>query len=354
MVTPALPRPLTIQAEPKTSEQSIDDRGDASGTTGQVKVEDVGQDKLDTQVKPPEDGDSDELEELLHEIRNLSVKTKDETGTLAEEQDSKAPCPQEDAETTSNPQKGQDRTQAPRPKGPFTLEHHHAKMLLREPVYFVVFPNVYMFDVHRIVCWVDDQDRHHEVDGIGPNPPGTENVFLINSISYWFDRSNQLWYNLDGQWYTEVTYANLSNAREEIARYARQMPAPSSSTGGTSTRRVSRQDTLQVSNLTGEEGMYPPFPQYPGQAEVDAWFQEFKARREVLQKQAGRALDIKCPVENCWKAQRRPQALRDHLYFHFGIKPYSCENFGCPIAFETEANMKRHMETCMYNRRVRG
>ncbi|KAG8766410.1 hypothetical protein FRC12_006900 [Ceratobasidium sp. 428] len=362
MATPALPRPPTIQEEPKTSEQSIDDRRDASRITGQVKVEDVDQGKLDTRVEPSENRGSDELEELLHKIRDLSVKEEDETSTLEEEPDSKVLGPQENTEATSDPRcpsKGQDQTQAPRPKG-FTLEPHHANMLLRNPVYFVVFPNVYMFDIHRIVCRVDNQDRHHEVDDVKPNPPGAGNVFSIDNISYWFDRNNQLSYNLDGQWYMEATYVDLSSARREIVRYAEQnrlpLPAPAAepSTSRTNTHRASRQDTFRVSNLAGEEDMYPPFPQYPAQAEVDAWFQQFKARREVLQKQAGRALDIKCPIENCWKSQRRPQALRDHLYFHFGIKPYSCENFGCPIAFETEANMKRHMDTCMYNRRVRG
>ncbi|KAG8716381.1 hypothetical protein FRC09_015822 [Ceratobasidium sp. 395] len=282
MATPALPRPPTIQEEPKTSEQSIDDRRDASRITGQVKVEDVDQGKLDTRVEPSENGGSDELEELLHKIRDLSVKEEDETSNLEEEPDSKVLGPQEDTEATSDPRcpsKGQDQTQA---------------------------------------------DRHHEVDDVKPNPPGAGNVFSIDNISYWFDRSNQLSYNLDGQWYTEATYVDLSSARREIVRYAEQnrlpLPAPAAepSTSRTNTHRASRQDTFRVSNLAGEEDMYPPFPQYPAQAEVDAWFQQFKARREALQKQAGRALDIKCPVENCWKAQRRPQALRvSNIYLAF-------------------------------------
>ncbi|KAF8603895.1 hypothetical protein BDV93DRAFT_606576 [Ceratobasidium sp. AG-I] len=51
-----------------------------------------------------------------------------------------------------------------------------------------------------------------------------------------------------------------------------------------------------------------------------------------------------CPVVGCHKQQRRPQALRDHLFFHFGIKPYECQH--CPRAFETKANCGRHTKTC--------
>ncbi|KAG8776477.1 hypothetical protein FRC12_000890 [Ceratobasidium sp. 428] len=195
--------------------------------------------------------------------------------------------------------------------------------------YFVVFPNVYAFDTNHIVCRVDNTDRCRKVGSIKPIRPGAENVFSIDHTRYWLDREHHLWYNFDDEWHSEVTYAELPYAREAAACLLNQslgLPSktpvvPQPSTSGANTHRSSGHEALQDLELSlSEKDMYPPLPQRPGKSGVDTWFQEFKARREVIQEAQGRTLDIECPIENCGKPQRGPQALRDHLYLHFGIK----------------------------------
>jgi hypothetical protein len=77
-----------------------------------------------------------------------------------------------------------------------------------------------MFDKHRIICRIDNNNRYHEVDELKPNPPNREGVFHIESIPYWFDHIGQLWYNLSGEWYLEVVHTDLASARSELARCA--------------------------------------------------------------------------------------------------------------------------------------
>ncbi|KAG8740548.1 hypothetical protein FRC10_004164 [Ceratobasidium sp. 414] len=59
-----------------------------------------------------------------------------------------------------------------------------------------------------------------------------------------------------------------------------------------------------------DEYLYPPLGTHPGRVQVDAWFEEFKARRAALWKTRERVLEIRCPMEECRKAQKCPQALR--------------------------------------------
>ncbi|KAF8603896.1 hypothetical protein BDV93DRAFT_508210 [Ceratobasidium sp. AG-I] len=69
----------------------------------------------------------------------------------------------------------------------------------------------------------------------------------------------------------------------------------------------------------------------------------FKEHRNANQRHT--KVPLLCPVVGCHKVQRRPQALRDHLFFHFAIKPFECLH--CQRAFETKANMGRHTKTCL-------
>ncbi|KAG9122748.1 hypothetical protein FRC07_000739, partial [Ceratobasidium sp. 392] len=190
--------------------------------------------------------------------------------------------------------------------------------------YFIVFPNIYVFDKHRIFCLVDDENQYHELESLKPNPPRPENMFYIDSMPYWFDCYNQLWYNLYGQWYPETTYPDLVSAKVELNRCAEQNRLAAPSTVGPSSDMANPAGTPVCNppedpNLD-DEYLYPPLNLHPGQLEVDVWFEEFKSRRAALQRTGGRLGDIKCPLEQCRKVQKQPQALRDHLYIHFGVK----------------------------------
>ncbi|CUA74636.1 hypothetical protein RSOLAG22IIIB_05644 [Rhizoctonia solani] len=83
----------------------------------------------------------------------------------------------------------------------------------------------------------------------------------------------------------------------------------------------------------------------PSQDEIDNWIKDLKRHWAMRAKDGIPASPIRCPVPTCGQFLRRPQALHDHLYFHFDIKPHRCD-YGCPLSFETEANKNRHFETC--------
>ncbi|KAG8729041.1 hypothetical protein FRC10_004334, partial [Ceratobasidium sp. 414] len=86
--------------------------------------------------------------------------------------------------------------------------------------FFIAFPNVYVFDGHRIVWCADHANRYLEVDGLEPNPPNPETIFYLEDMPYWFDPHNHLWHNLNGRWYPETTYSDLLSARAELTSWA--------------------------------------------------------------------------------------------------------------------------------------
>ncbi|KAG9083700.1 hypothetical protein FS749_005824 [Ceratobasidium sp. UAMH 11750] len=325
-----------------TAEKPVDGHASTTDTNDQIKREDTDQ---VTPVTPQERAGDSDLEELLCKIQKLDVGGEYNSDT-----------PEEEPRSQTLPSRGPGPIYWPYPppqsKG-FILESLHANMLLLNQVFFIVFPNVYVFDKHRIVCCIDHGNRYLQVDSLKPNPPEPESIFYLENMPYWFDPHNQLWYNLDGQWYPETTYSDLPSARVELARCAERnrlaAPVSNASTRVASTISDATNSPRRESPSSEDEYLYPPLGASPGRVQIDAWFEEFKSRRTALQKTRERVPEIRCPINECRKTQRRPQALRDHLYFHFGIKPYKCD-FGCPIAFETEANKNRHLDSCAYRR----
>ncbi|KAG8706604.1 hypothetical protein FRC09_002329 [Ceratobasidium sp. 395] len=328
--------PVTTQEGGK-AKGSIRGQAAVADPENQAKVEDTGDQgtiyapgtSRESQDQHVNDGG---LEELRLQIYKLSVsKDENESRPIKEVPGSKAlPSRGIAGPASSNPTTGS----SSRSKG-FTLSPQHANMLLLNRVYFVVFPTIYVFDQHGIVCCIDPtNDHYHEVDlRPSPNPPGSESVFQLSGITYWFDRTNQLWYNLEGQWYMETTYLDLTAARHEVARCAEQNRLPAPPIGGPSgvTSPATTVTNSPYQDSTDDDYLYQPLSSRPSQDEIDQWMVEFKARRNALLKTRERLGDIRCPLEECRKPQRRPQALRDHLYFHFGIKRESVHAQPSPI-----------------------
>ncbi|QRV74334.1 hypothetical protein RhiJN_02348 [Ceratobasidium sp. AG-Ba] len=323
----------------------------------QVFYEDKG--VLQTTSTAQAEGDNDALAQLIMKIEALDVKGRDELSFLGLKSLFKSIASSSivsevilragDASVVNA------LAVEPGKRKAFVLEHPMAQMLLREKKYFIVYPNIYVFETNRIICRVNERNQYEAVP-ITPNPPKHETLFYLENMPYWFDRYDQLWYNLSGEWYTEVTHPTLESVRAELVRCAENNQIPASSQASVTSPSSSSAVTDSAANLSlqpdptsDEEYLYPPLGQRPGKDEVDSWFDEFKNRRAALQKTRERVPDIRCPIEDCRKAQRRPQALRDHLYFHFDIKPYKCD-YGCPLAFETEANKNRHLDSCAYRR----
>ncbi|CAE6511942.1 unnamed protein product [Rhizoctonia solani] len=147
----------------------------------------------------------------------------------------------------------------------------------------------------------------------------------------------------------EKLHADLLLKRkvEYIEKHGLHLAAdPSYNPLGSDTIQGTSNDTgTQDMNMdTAEEGLRT-LSASPNQEEIDNWLDDMKRHRAMQVKDGIRVSPIHCPIPTCGKYQRRPQALRDHLYFHFDIKPHRCD-YGCPLSFETEANKNRHLETC--------
>ncbi|CAE6403672.1 unnamed protein product [Rhizoctonia solani] len=233
-------------------------------------------------------------------------------------------------------------------------DRRHVNPPVSSRKYFVVFPCIYSIDQDRIIYLLDENFQQHQVI---PQPLQSKITLSLQGITYWLDENGDLWYKLDHDWFKETFYTEQYRALLEVKRCIENnnlqgaagsswIPSPSSSDdshGNTSSGPSS--PTLSIGSDETHIGNLPQLSQYPDQAEIDNWFQQLKRCRAVQAKAGHRLQEVRCPLSKCAKVQRRPQALRDHLYFHYGIKPYKCQ-FGCQQAFETKANMERHTDTC--------
>ncbi|CAE7201816.1 unnamed protein product [Rhizoctonia solani] len=236
-------------------------------------------------------------------------------------------------------------------EGGFTLEKTIADMLLKGRAYFIHFPTVYCYDENRTIFRVGEGHRYQQVTSIGPNPSEPQVPFDIGGIKYAFDQTGVLWYNMGEYWLQEVTYSELSAALSVVVNcieadnlHIANNPthSPSSSDPRQSTSTESGMSYITMG--TTEEGPQP-LSSNPDQAEVDQWIEYMRQHRAMQVRDGLRLSAVRCPVAGCDATQRNPRALRDHLYLHFSIKPHRCD-YGCAIAFETEAKKNRHVETC--------
>ncbi|KDN40938.1 hypothetical protein RSAG8_07806, partial [Rhizoctonia solani AG-8 WAC10335] len=233
----------------------------------------------------------------------------------------------------------------------FALEKVHADILLKGRIYFVHFPTVYCYDENRIIFRIGEGPKYHQVTTLIPNPPELQNPFDIGGIAYCFDEHGGLWYKMGEYWLPETIYPELNLALSEVVKCieannlhitAHSIYSPLS---GDSTQSTSSEAGTQDTSMDALEEGLRALSSNPDQEEIDSWMEDMKRYRAMQVKEGVRLAPIHCPVSTCGKPQRRPQALRDHLYFHFNIEPHKCD-YGCPIAFETEANKNRHLETC--------
>ncbi|CAE6471668.1 unnamed protein product [Rhizoctonia solani] len=239
----------------------------------------------------------------------------------------------------------------PAKPGEILLNKAYADILLKGRGYFIHFPSIYCFDENRIIFRIIEGPTYCNVTAIDPNPPAVGAPFEIGGIRYAFDESRVLWFEMAGIWLPEIVYAELNVALTEVIAYIEKYnlhisadPIYNPLNGDPDQGTSSGSGTHDADMDIPEEGPQALSPN-PDQEEVDNWMEDLKRQRAMQVKEGIRVATIRCPVTTCGKVQRRPQALRDHLYFHFNIKPHRCD-YGCPIAFETEANKNRHHETC--------
>ncbi|KAG9090922.1 hypothetical protein FS749_000192 [Ceratobasidium sp. UAMH 11750] len=73
--------------------------------------------------------------------------------------------------------------------------------------------------------------------------------------------------------------------------------------------------------------------------DIDTWVDSLRTQRK--RKNTSRP-ELQCPREGCGTVIRRPQALKEHLYSHFNIRPYQCLHSECAEAFAIASNRDRH------------
>jgi hypothetical protein len=192
---------------------------------------------------------------------------------------------------------------------------------------------------------LDEKFQQHQVTHF---PLQTRSTFSLQGISYWVDENEDLWYKLDHDWLKETFYTEVYRALLEVktciqnskvsfemlvggvtnnpidnlheAAGGSWVPSPSSDDSHGNTSSGPSSPTLSIGSDEARSTTLPQLSQFPDQAEIDNWFQQLKRCRAVQAKAGHRLQEVRCPLSRCGKVQRRPQALRDHLYFHFGIK----------------------------------
>ncbi|KAH7327695.1 hypothetical protein B0J17DRAFT_772146 [Rhizoctonia solani] len=230
-------------------------------------------------------------------------------------------------------------------------EQRHVDHQLSKRRYFVVFPCVYFIDQSWIIYRIDESFQEHQVTALPLQP---QVPFDLQGMAYWLDSQGELWYQLGNEWIKEVFYTVIQQALCEVMRCIENNNLQGTTknlwihttSSDDSLGNASSNPSSPTLSIGSDEGhALPQLSECPDQQEIDNWFQQLKRCRAIQAKAGHRLQEVRCPLRKCGKVQRRPQALRDHLYFHFGIKPYKCQ-FGCQQAFETKANMERHTDTC--------
>ncbi|KAG8766110.1 hypothetical protein FRC12_007084 [Ceratobasidium sp. 428] len=244
--------------------------------------------------------------------------------------------------------------------------------------YFVVDGNIYAYDYTFVVCQIDKQYYHVTHLPLDPNPPIPNTTFRIDQVSFRFDYDGELFRFTGTEWVQEQSYPILADACKESQanRHFRNTPLISTMRGldngliqfdmpspvvpdsappaivppgrAGSYREVSTSLSRSEDVPNALRPVWLLSRVIPAQQDIDDWIEAVKHGRR--QHDHSDSLLLMCPLQDCNynKELRRPQALRDHLYFHFGIKPYLCGRDGCSMAFETLANKKRHCTTCRY------
>ncbi|KAG8776501.1 hypothetical protein FRC12_000869 [Ceratobasidium sp. 428] len=215
--------------------------------------------------------------------------------------------------------------------------------------YFVVDGNIYAYDYTFVVCQIDKQHYHATALPLDLNPPIPNTTFRIGHVSFRFDYDGELFRFTGTEWVQEQSYQILADACKEANRHFRDTPLNSTMWGLGDDRIQPDISSPVMPNISssavvpsGRAGSYRGDPgssshsedvstalrprwllygSIPSQQDVDDWVEALKHGRR--QHDHGElSPPLICPLQGCNynKELRRPQALRDHLYFHFGIK----------------------------------
>ncbi|KAG8782105.1 hypothetical protein FRC12_021230 [Ceratobasidium sp. 428] len=244
-------------------------------------------------------------------------------------------------------------------------------MSLSEIYFFLVLSEIFTLDSERQI-----HDMHQNlIPIVDTTTPGdvTQNgmedhpSFNIHGIIHFIDASGTLWFQIapTGEWRLVWLYTRLEDvmvARMEFLEF-QTTPAPRSQASlHTGCMRLGHTSNVDNMSSTNQEGMLLSshhgassssqsnvnvsapelYPSRSIQHAVDNWVEQYQKGRRVRGSQ--RLTKMACPVPGCDQKPRRPHALKEHLYFHFKIKPHVC-GF-CSKGFETVTNQKRHEKTC--------
>ncbi|CAE6521542.1 unnamed protein product [Rhizoctonia solani] len=134
-------------------------------------------------------------------------------------------------------------------------------------------------------------------------------------------------------WLPEITYHELHLALTALVEYIEKnglhLDADPSYNwlGGDTIQSTLNHIRIQDTNMDTPEEGFRALSANPDQYEIDNWVEDMKRHRAMQIKDGIRVSPIHCPVSTCGELKRRPQALRDHLYFHFDIKRERLRDF---------------------------
>ncbi|KAG8770138.1 hypothetical protein FRC12_004486 [Ceratobasidium sp. 428] len=254
--------------------------------------------------------------------------------------------------------------------------------------YFIIGLELFGYDDLNQVYLFDESLAPYLFIITHEQPMQSFSYFRIQEVWHYIDDLSQLWFyhTEDSLWYPVLVHTNIADALSQILELFQPLhlvddgvtltaiPSDASHTiqgylsmdFGQSTD-LSHAEALNqhISNLpnttTLSETNIPVHPSEsdfttalqslpplntPTQAEIDSWLGHYQRLRKASKTREGLP-KVACPLLGCSGQNfRRIHSLRDHLFSHFGIKPYECDV--CQKRFGVKANCKRHMEahTC--------
>ncbi|QRV74333.1 hypothetical protein RhiJN_02347 [Ceratobasidium sp. AG-Ba] len=191
-----------------------------------------------------------------------------------------------------------------------------------------VVANIYGYDIlTHLIYQMDDQDSAALLE-LTKNPPLPFHTFTINNELFQMDWDMTLFRSVDGLWLKETLYesfADAFNIQKAITRERDANPLDRSMLGLGSNlvepATLAEPATLvEPTTLPSLQPHWLRLGSVPSQNDVDAFIEATKSERK--QADPGDRPLLYCPLPDCSHPRelRRPQALRDHLYFHYSIK----------------------------------
>ncbi|CEL63445.1 hypothetical protein RSOLAG1IB_10768 [Rhizoctonia solani AG-1 IB] len=232
--------------------------------------------------------------------------------------------------------------------------HHCSPDALK---YFLSYSGVYAYDRHRRIYRFDIHPRPR-LRRILTGPMDTQITpshmnFKLDMENYLINTSLELYTVHEQGRLKHITHDSPELAFGAVLELGYLEQRSSDSLGVNSIRPTSAyHGAIEAEAQMPQISILPNTGNPPTIEEIDDYINTLKLIRKSRAVHTGLPSQvIVCPLPRCGTVLARPCALKNHLYFHFRIKPHECA--ACSIRFPTKANLTRHIAISCRSHRQR-